>query len=83
MTDLYRPDVEVAGPFTALCGGGDNSSGSMEDCMSVAALAGGIGYAVGDTKLGDASPQLRYTKAELVNGAHQILAMFGEGTPAA
>jgi hypothetical protein len=76
MSDLYN--TEIAGPFKALCGGSNDNDGSQEDCMSIAELADGGGYAVGDTKLGDTSPTLRYTKTELVNGARQILAMFGE-----
>lgn len=81
MSDLYK--AKVIGPYTALCGGGNDNDGSAEDCMNVAELAGGIGYAVADTKLGADSPVLRYTKAELVTGARQILAMFGEGGAAA
>ncbi len=67
--NLY--ESTIAGPFKALCSGGDNSSGSMEDCLSFAELATG-GYAVRDTKLGDESPELRFTKAELLNFAAQI-----------
>ncbi|MCC9310460.1 DUF397 domain-containing protein [Kitasatospora sp. RB6PN24] len=81
MSDLY--EAKVVGPYTALCGGSTDNDGSAEDCMKVAELEGGIGYAVGDTKLGEGSPALHYTKAELVNGAKQILAMFGEDASAA
>jgi hypothetical protein len=80
MSDLYN--AEIAGPFKALCGGSTDNDGSQEDCLSIAELANGAGYAVGDTKLGEGGPILRYNKAELVNGARQILAMFGEGDTA-
>jgi hypothetical protein len=76
MSDLYN--TEIAGPFKALCGGSNDNDGTQEDCLSIAELANGAGYAVADTKLGDGSPVLRYNKAELVSGARQILAMFGE-----
>ncbi|MDH6142902.1 MULTISPECIES: DUF397 domain-containing protein [Kitasatospora] len=80
MSDLYN--TEIAGPFKAFCGDNSDNDGSAEDCMSIAELADGIGYAMADTKLGDGSPVLRYTKTELVNGARQILAMFDEGDTA-
>jgi hypothetical protein len=69
--NLY--DRPIAGPFQALCGGGTND-GSMEDCLDVAPLQGG-GYALKDTKLGDASPVLRFTKAELIAAAQKLADM--------
>ncbi|MFE0457825.1 DUF397 domain-containing protein [Kitasatospora sp. NPDC058965] len=81
MSDLYK--AKIAGPFTALCGGASDNDGSAEDCMMIAPLTGGAGYAMGDTKLGDDSTVLHYTKAELVTGAKQILAMFGADTTTA
>lgn len=68
-TKLYA--ASVAGPYTALCGGGDNSSGSMEDCLTIAELAGG-GYSVKDTKLGDDSPELRFSRGELLRAAAEL-----------
>lgn len=68
--------ANVAGPFKALCGGGTDNDGSMEDCITVAPLEGG-GYALKDSKLGDDSPELRFTKAEVlafVNGAGELTA---------
>ncbi|WP_432743433.1 DUF397 domain-containing protein [Streptomyces sp. JH002] len=70
--NLY--DQVIAGPFHALCGGGEDSDGTMEDCLTLAELAGG-GYAVRDTKLGDNSPELRFTKAELIAAAHRLAAL--------
>jgi hypothetical protein len=71
MTDLY--DRDITGPFQALCGGGDNKDGSMEDCLEIAPLDGG-GYAVRDTKLGDESPELRFDRAELINLGEKAIA---------
>ncbi|QMU72112.1 DUF397 domain-containing protein [Streptacidiphilus sp. P02-A3a] len=67
--NLY--ERKVTGPFAALCGGNSDNSGSAEDCLSVAELEGG-GYAVRDTKLGDGSPELRFTAAELTAAAEKI-----------
>ncbi|MER6942471.1 hypothetical protein ABT294_00485 [Nonomuraea sp. NPDC000554] len=68
--NLYERPVE--GPFKALCGGGDNSDGTMEDCLSIAPLSGG-GYALGDTKAAGAGRELRMSRSELVNAARAIL----------
>jgi hypothetical protein len=81
MSDLYN--VKITGPFTALCGGATDNDGSAEDCMMIAPLAGDAGYAMGDTKLGEASPVMHFSKDELVKGAQRILAMFGEDNSAA
>lgn len=67
--ELYK--AEINGPFASLCSGGDNSSGTMEDCLSIAPLEGG-GFAVRDTKLGNHSPELRFSFAELMGAAEQI-----------
>ncbi|PYC87749.1 DUF397 domain-containing protein [Streptomyces tateyamensis] len=68
--NLYERDV--TGPFAALCGGGTND-GSMEDCISVAELAGG-GYALGDTKADGAGRELRMTRDEITSFAEAWLA---------
>jgi hypothetical protein len=70
-TDLY--DRKIEGPFSALCGGGQDNDGNMEDCIEIAPLVGG-GYAVGDTKLQGDSPQLRFSEAELTKFARGWLA---------
>jgi hypothetical protein len=69
--NLYGKHVN--GPFKPLCGGGDNSDGTMEDCLAIAPLAGG-GYALGDTKAAGAGRELRMSRDELVKGARAILA---------
>jgi hypothetical protein len=71
--NLY--EKPVAGPFTALCGGGTND-GSMEDCLTIADLEGG-GYALGDTKEEGKGRELRMSRSELVSAAQEILAKFG------
>ncbi|MEY9946931.1 ATP-binding protein [Kitasatospora sp. GAS1066B] len=68
--NLY--DRPVSGPFAALCGGGTND-GSMEDCISVAELAGG-GYALGDTKPEGAGRELRMSRDEITSFAEAWLA---------
>ena len=60
----------IAGPYTRLCGGGTNDE-SMEDCLDVAPLEGG-GFALRDSKLGDESPVMRFTRSELIAAAQQI-----------
>lgn len=70
--NLY--ERKINGPFKALCGGGTDNDGSMEDCLDVAPLEGG-GFAVRDTKLGEGSPVLRFSFQELVNAADGIQEM--------
>ena len=61
--NLY--DKSIVGPFESLCGGNTDNNGDADDCVSVADLEGG-GYAVRDAKLGEASPELRFTRDELI-----------------
>jgi hypothetical protein len=68
--DLYAKPV--AGPFAVLCGGGTDNDGSMEDCLTIADLAGG-GYAVADTKPGGQGRELRFTADELTSFATEWL----------
>lgn len=56
-------DEPVEAPFAKLCGGGTND-GNMEDCVLAAPLPDG-GLAIKDSKLGDASPELRFDAEEL------------------
>lgn len=68
-TDLYnRP---LTGAYAKLCGGGQDNDGSMESCVGYQPLAGG-GAEITDSKLGDDSPALRFTREELLNFAAQI-----------
>ncbi|WP_405667996.1 DUF397 domain-containing protein [Streptomyces sp. NBC_00055] len=69
-------DREVTGPFSVLCGGGDNKDGSMEDCLTVAELAGG-GYAIGGTKPEDAGRELRGSRDEITSFAKAWLEQHG------
>lgn len=71
------PEVEnlydgraVVGPYAALCGGGTND-GSMEDCLDLAPLEGG-GFALRDSKLGDDSPVLRFSRTELIKAGVSV-----------
>ena len=72
--NLY--DKPIAGPFKALCGGGTDNDGSMEDCVTIAPLAGG-GYALGDTKEEGQGRELRMSRAELLAFAEQIPGIVG------
>ncbi|GLW05564.1 hypothetical protein Misp01_06940 [Microtetraspora sp. NBRC 13810] len=67
----------VAGPFKKLCGGGDNSDGTMEDCLTVAPLSGG-GFALGDSKPAGAGRELRMSKVELTSFARAWLSGLAE-----
>lgn len=69
--ELYERPVE--GPFKKLCGGGDNSDGTMEDCLTIAPLTGG-GYALGDTKAAGAGRELRMSSDEITGFAKAWLA---------
>ncbi|WP_329368642.1 DUF397 domain-containing protein [Streptomyces sp. NBC_00669] len=69
--NLY--DSPVAGEFAALCGGGTDNDGSMEDCLTLAELAGG-GFAVRDTKTAGEGRELRFSEAELTSFATGWLA---------
>lgn len=69
--NLY--DRRVDGPFKALCGGGDNSDGTMEDCLTIAPLAGG-GFALGDTKAAGVGRELRMSADEVTGFAKAWLA---------
>lgn len=72
--NLY--EKPIVGPFKALCGGGTDNDGSMEDCVTIAPLEGG-GYALGDTKEEGAGRQLRMTREELLAFAEQIPGSVG------
>jgi hypothetical protein len=72
--NLY--ESEIVGPFQALCGGGTDNDGSMEDCVTIAPLDGG-GYALGDTKAAGAGRQLRMSREELLAAAEQIPGIVG------
>lgn len=67
--DMY--EQEITGPFAKLCGGGNND-GNMEDCVLAAPIEGGL--ALRDSKLGEDSPELRYSHAELLSLAEKIMA---------
>ncbi len=56
---------KIAGPFAALCGGNTDNNGDADDCVTLADLEGG-GFAIRDTKLGEDSPELRFTRDELM-----------------
>lgn len=67
--DLYqRP---LTGAYAKLCGGGQDNDGNMESCVGFQPIAGG-GYELTDSKLGDDSPALRFTREELLNAAAKI-----------
>ncbi|MBC3841803.1 DUF397 domain-containing protein [Streptacidiphilus sp. 4-A2] len=59
--NLYQMDV--TGPFVALCGGNGNGTGSEEDCLEVAMLADGSGYAIRDVKPEGNGRELRAPRA--------------------
>jgi hypothetical protein len=60
--NLY--DLDATGVQMKDCGG--NLQSGMESCVAFAPLPGqDDAYIVGDTKLGDAGPTLRFTGAEL------------------
>ncbi|KPI33244.1 protein of unknown function DUF397 [Actinobacteria bacterium OV450] len=61
----------IVGPYAALCGGGTND-GNMEDCITIAELAGG-GYSLRDSKDEDRS-DLRYSADEITTFARAWLA---------
>lgn len=71
--NLYESPVK--GEFAALCGGGTDNDGSMEDCLTIAELAGG-GFAVRDTKPEGQSEgrELRFSEAELTSFAAEWMA---------
>ncbi|MEU0120598.1 DUF397 domain-containing protein [Streptomyces albidoflavus] len=71
MENLY--DRQVAGPFASFCGGGTDNDGNMEDCLTIAELAGG-GYALGDSKAEGAGRQLRMSAQEITDFAEGWLA---------
>ncbi|MFJ4964406.1 DUF397 domain-containing protein [Streptomyces sp. NPDC088729] len=60
--NLYN--AEITGPFAALCGGGTDTSGNMESCITLAELQGG-GYALGDNKPEGAGRELRMSADEI------------------
>nr|WP_202447110.1 DUF397 domain-containing protein [Streptomyces sp. SID5468] len=70
-------DRPIAGPFAALCGGGDNGDESMESCISVAELHGG-GYALRDTKPEGKGHELRMSKTEITAFARTWLSQHDE-----
>lgn len=60
--DLYA--IDASGVQMKDCGG--NLQSGMESCVSYAPLPGVTdAYVIGDTKLGDASPTLRFTGDEM------------------
>ncbi|GAA2617155.1 DUF397 domain-containing protein [Paractinoplanes durhamensis] len=64
-TDLYSVEIPDR-QFRTPCGG--NLGGSLESCVSFAEIPGHPGaYAVRDTKRGTASPELRFTAAEMTD----------------
>lgn len=61
--DLYSLEIPETA-FRTPCGG--NIGGSLESCVSFADIPGEPGaYAIRDTKLGTASPTLRFNAAEM------------------
>lgn len=66
--DLYN--APLTGPYAKLCGGGTDNDGTMESCVGFQPVDGG--YELTDTKLGDNSPKLRFTRDELLNAAAKI-----------
>ncbi|MEV5607030.1 DUF397 domain-containing protein [Streptomyces sp. NPDC052225] len=76
-TNLYERAVD--GPFAALCGGGQDNDGNMEDCITIAQLAGG-GYALGDTKPEGKNRELRMTASEITSFARGWLEQLTDTT---
>ncbi|MFJ9128958.1 DUF397 domain-containing protein [Streptomyces sp. NPDC102340] len=76
-TNLYERDV--AGPFAALCGGGQDNDGNMESCITLAELNGG-GYALGDTKPEGKDRELRMSADEITKFARGWLASHPDVT---
>lgn len=69
--NLY--DREVAGPYSKFCGGGTDNDGNMEDCITIAELAGG-GYVLGDSKPEGGDRQIRMSADEITAFAEGWLA---------
>ncbi|MCX4799658.1 DUF397 domain-containing protein [Streptomyces sp. NBC_01242] len=74
-TNLYEREID--GPFSALCGGGQDNDGNMESCISIADLGGG-GYALGDTKPEGAGQQLRMSEGEITSFARAWIAKIDD-----
>ncbi|MFG1602809.1 DUF397 domain-containing protein [Actinoplanes sp. NPDC049265] len=63
--DLYSVEIPDEA-FQTPCGG--NIGGSLESCVSYAEIPGTPGaYAIRDTKRGTASPELRFSAAEMTD----------------
>ncbi|MFG2695426.1 DUF397 domain-containing protein [Kitasatospora sp. NPDC048407] len=63
-TNLY--DLPAEGLALSKACGGNSGDGESESCATIGAIPGAVdAYALGDSKLGDGSPLLRFTGAEL------------------
>lgn len=72
MKDLYSVDLSNAA-WATFCGGNTGDSGTGESCVEFTDIPGFEGAkALRDTKLGAASPELRFTAQELKDFAASL-----------
>ncbi|MFE7464901.1 DUF397 domain-containing protein [Streptomyces sp. NPDC057499] len=66
----------MSGPYSKFCGGGTDNDGNMEDCITIAELAGG-GYVLGDSKPEGTGRELRMSASEITAFAEGWLTEHG------